>query len=728
MQKTIINTVIALAICIFIIINIEGSVEMTIPFHVYNHNLEFDFDLINHSIAASDKITLNSSERYFRFLLNRDFTVSRVTVQDKKRKCKRIDDYDWSLFGDNFESEDSLFFQRCAMYRVKLKKKELKLDSLYITVQYQGTLYDTVSVAAFSRAQIADQTMGIIGEEGIYLSPEACYYPYIDEQPAVFQVTTYTPQDYLTVTDGRLAATKTANGFRLTQWEGEQPADGIYISGGKWELVQDEYNGVQIYSFFFPEDRELGEQYAGAVARYLQLYDGLIGEYSYSKFAVVENFFSTGYGMPSWTLLGREVVKLPWIIHTSLGHEICHNWWGNGVFVDYKNGNWCEGLTTYCADYLYKERKSSDDARQYRRTINQDYTAYVNQANDYPLTEFRERTETYTRAIGYGKSTMVFHMLKILLGEEIFWKSLQDFYREFLYEKASWDDIQNVFENNYGEDLEWFFKQWVHQKGAPYLSISQVSLENFPSGYRISLKIQQEEPLFNLKIPLTVYYDGAEATQWFSVSSAEELISIECADKPLAVCVDSDFHLFRRLDRREYPASLSEVLGAEKQMIVLPTLGEADKIQAYREMAENLTRSGDAIIISDDEISGSLLGVISYFVLGMPDENQMFELLADNGVEWSNWIVFTGEGQNFRIMNQTFQSEDASFLITLRNPLNIRQSIAVFSATSAEEIEQTGRKIFHYGKYSYLAFEGGKNKLKGNWDVILSPLRYDFGK
>ena len=98
--------------------------------------------------------------------------------------------------------------------------------------------------------------------------------------------------------------------------------------------------------------------------RYIALYEELIGPYPFQQFSIVENFFPTGYGFPSYTLLGSTVIRLPFIIETSLGHEIAHCWWGNGVLVDDRQGNWCEGLTTYLADYLYKERTSEEEGRQ----------------------------------------------------------------------------------------------------------------------------------------------------------------------------------------------------------------------------------------------------------------------------------------------------------------------------------------------------------------------------
>ena len=70
------------------------------------------------------------------------------------------------------------------------------------------------------------------------------------------------------------------------------------------------------------------------------MYRQLIGPYPYGKFALVENFWETGYGMASFTLLGPQVIRFPFILNSSYPHEILHNWWGNSVFVDYASGNW----------------------------------------------------------------------------------------------------------------------------------------------------------------------------------------------------------------------------------------------------------------------------------------------------------------------------------------------------------------------------------------------------
>ena len=134
--------------------------------------------------------------------------------------------------------------------------------------------------------------------------------------------------------------------------------------------------------------------------------------------------------MPSFTLLGSNIIRLPFIINTSYPHEVLHDWWGNSVYVDYSRGNWSEGITAYMADHLMAELSMTGNT--YRRDTLQKFTDYVNAKNDFPLTKFINRYNAPSEAIGYGKALMFFHMLRMKLGDEIFKKSFNHFYIIFL--------------------------------------------------------------------------------------------------------------------------------------------------------------------------------------------------------------------------------------------------------------------------------------------------------
>ncbi len=247
----------------------------------------------------------------------------------------------------------------------------------------------------------------------------------------------------------------------------------------------------------------LSKTYLDAAASYIEFYEHLLGAYPFPKFAVVENFFPTGYGFPSYTLLGASVLKLPFIPETSLRHEIAHSWWGNGVLVDYASGNWCEGLTTYVADYLSQEIASAADARLYRQQILQDYATLVTPGTDFPLRLFEGRVSPATRAVGYGKAAFVFHMIRQRLGDETFWKCLRRIYKERLFVKTSWEDFRNVFVSTGGwnpEGGQLVFRSVGCEKRRPCLKASGCANQTGCLGLACDGFLLQDPPFYDLDI------------------------------------------------------------------------------------------------------------------------------------------------------------------------------------------------------------------------------------
>jgi aminopeptidase N len=237
------------------------------------------------------------------------------------------------------------------------------------------------------------------------------------------------------------------------------------------------------------------------------MYRKLVGPYPFTKFALVENFWETGYGMPSFTLLGEQIIRFPFILNSSYPHELLHNYWGNSAYVDFKSGNWCEGLTAYMADHLIAEQRGQ--AAEYRRTTLQKFTDYVNPSNDFPLNKFSSRTNPSSEAIGYGKNMMMWDMLREMVGDDAFVRSFQRFYRDNKFKAASYNSIRLAFEAVSGKNLKAFFDQWVDRKGAPELSLSNIHTERSKEGYRLqfTLKQIQKEDVFVLDVPVAVSFE-----------------------------------------------------------------------------------------------------------------------------------------------------------------------------------------------------------------------------
>ena len=451
------------------------------------------------------------------------------------------------------------------------------------------------------------------------------------------------------------------------------------------------------------------------------MYQRLIGPYPYAKFALVENFWETGYGMPSFTLLGSQVIRLPFIVDTSYPHEILHNWWGNGVYVDYAGGNWSEGLTAYLADHLLQEQKGN--GAEYRRGTLQKYADFVSAGRDFPLTQFTSRHSAQTEAVGYGKAMMLFHMLRRKLGDEVFIRALQNFYRDYRFKRAGFADIEQIFSLASGKDLKSFFAQWVQQTGAPQLHLVSVRAgpaKSSDSGaYELEVRIEQSRPgpAYDLDVPLAITLAGRDDAYAATVRIREKqaVVHVALPAQPLRVDLDPEFDLFRRLDRAEIPPALSQVFGAERLLIVLPRKAPPDQRAQYLAIAQAWQRqpSRETRIRWDDEFK-ALPGQGAVWLFG--DENR-----------------FRGEFRNAMIQGGAMLSEGGVWLAREYDrtqdavvlTAHIGQIPAAWLAVpDAAMLPALARKLPHYAKFSYAAFSGvaATNLIKGVWPVARSPL------
>ncbi|NDF86104.1 MAG: peptidase M28, partial [Gammaproteobacteria bacterium] len=323
---------------------------------------------------------------------------------------------------------------RAARYRAVLTA-----GSRSIRLRYRGKIDFGFDTPGQEYARGFSETAGTINEQGVYLAGSTLWYPYLGETLFTFDLTASAPAGWQLISPGSGTAGTPDATISVARWKVTTPVDELHIVGGPLTRYVRQAGAISAEVYLRKPDEALAAKYLEATARNLEMYRTLIGPYPYDKFALVENFWETGYGMPSFTLLGPQIIRFPFILTSSYPHEVLHNWWGNGVFVDYGTGNWCEGLTAYHADHLYKEQQGQ--GAEYRRDTLKKYRDFVKESRDFPLAEFRSRHSPATEAVGYGKALMTFHMLRRRVGDEAYVRGLQRFYREQRGKRASFDDL-----------------------------------------------------------------------------------------------------------------------------------------------------------------------------------------------------------------------------------------------------------------------------------------------
>ena len=590
-----------------------------------------------------------------------------------------------------------------------------------IQLEYGGEIFHALSDESAELARGMRDSVGMIASEGVFLNGASAWYPRFEDELVSFALEARLPKDWDTVSQGARTRHDVDGEMRVVRWEELHPQDEIYLLAAPFTEYSQTTDGVQAMVFLRTPDEALARTYLDATVRYTTMYSQLLGPYPYAKFALVENFWETGFGMPSFTLLGSKVLRLPFIVSSSYPHEILHNWWGNGVYVDFARGNWSEGLTSYLADHLLQEQRG--EGANYRRAALQKYTDFVSIARDFPLTEFRSRHSSTTEAVGYGKTLLLFHMLRRELGDAAFVQALQEFYRRFQFKSASFDDVKTVFTEIAKKNLDASFDAWVKRSGAPQLRVSNVQTKPDGDGFVLSANIEQTQPdaAFPLVLPLAVHLQGVEtAYQTTARMEGKQLaLSLRVPARPVRLDVDPEFDIFRRLNQAEIPPALSQVFGAEKTLILIPAEAPAALRKAYEELAQAWRAAEpDKIEIKADSALKALPKNRAVWLLGW--ENRWLTKLQPA----LQGYAFKVDNDGASINTQRYTRAEQALVVSARSPVNPAVSLAWLASNNPQTIAALTRKLPHYARYSFLAFQNSdvSNTLKGQWPVVGSPL------
>jgi len=508
------------------------------------------------------------------------------------------------------------------------------------------------------------------------------WYPRLSG-PGLYSLSVFVPTGLVAVSEADVAGHEDVNGGRRYDFDLFEPTDSITLVVDRYEVIEKQAGLVSVEAYFFREDRELAKKYLDRAAGYIRMYEEIIGPFPYRRFAVVEGALPTGYSMPTFTLIGRSVAKLPFILDTSLGHEVLHQWYGNSVRIA-EGGNWAEGLTAYMADYLYDEKKGA--GADHRKRLLTDYQSYVKPGSELALREFMSRTDLATRAVGYAKGAMVFHMLRGEVGDDVFRGGLRRFYEENRNSEAGWDDLRKAFEAVSGQDLDWFFRQWVETRGALGLSISAAYPLVLGGKDKVYIEVTQEGEPRRFLLPVRVVSEAGAMEHKVRMEGKRQGFELEAGGRPVAVVLDRGYDLMRRLDEPEVPPTVSMLTGAGEGTVVMP---EKDR-DKYEPVASAFASRGYAIVNE-----------------GGPGYSELAKKAA---------VIMSGAEGVFRRLygkKPDNPAPGAGFVIDVqKNPLSLERPLAIVYVSSRQEAEAAAGKISHYGRYSRLAFKSGDNTLK----------------
>ncbi len=357
------------------------------------------------------------------------------------------------------------------------------------------------------------------------------------------------PAHYQVISNGLLVEeTDLPGGRRRTYWRQSVPiAPWLYVLGVARFAVQhvDTFQGKAIQTWVYAQDRDAGfYDFAVPTRDVLQFYSDKVGPFSYEKLANVQSnsvsggmesasaiFYSEGSVVGDRNVRWRNVVI----------HEIAHQWFGNAVTESDWNDVWLsEGFATYFTLLYIEHAYGRDEFLSGLESSRQRILEFDKQRPDYRVVHdnLSDMSQVTTGQI-YQKGAWILHMLRGIVGDEVFWTGIRSYYRAHQDGHATTADFRGEMERASGRDLRGFFDQWLTRGGLVRLDGDWAYSADAKS---ITIRLTQRDRarIFAMPLQVGVYTAGnsTPAITTVQLSDASHQFQIAAGQRPDRVVLD----------------------------------------------------------------------------------------------------------------------------------------------------------------------------------------------
>ncbi|MCP4219260.1 MAG: M1 family metallopeptidase, partial [bacterium] len=273
---------------------VSGLIQAAPP--LAHHKLQVRITPAENHLWVRDEITgpACGKEKPLHFLLHGNLKITSCSagISIKKESGQLTTEFS-GINTAQFEIEKKIPIQH---YSITFQSDTAAEKTFFL--EYEGKINHPIKKNGGEYARGFSETPGIIDGKGAYLAGASFWYPWFNDNLFTYHMETTVPKDWDTVSQGKRAKHDISGQTRITTWDSPEPMDEIYLSAAKFKEYSIKVGKVDVLAFLRSEDRGLANKYLETTGQYLEMYERLIGRYPYSKFALIENFWETGYGMP----------------------------------------------------------------------------------------------------------------------------------------------------------------------------------------------------------------------------------------------------------------------------------------------------------------------------------------------------------------------------------------------------------------------------------------------
>src|SRR6202162_6311292 len=556
----------SLALPLVVLLSVPSQAAEKARMRVDDYQIEAELDPHLHQITARAKV---------KFTALQDLSVAVFELHNDLRVAKVVDEKNQPLSAERVTQDSTV--------RVPLPAGLPKDASTTLTFEYEGTLEtaDDSPVPGLKLASISDDTS--------YLLYAGRWFPVsgygLNRFTATISVTV--PAHMLaigsgkaTVTDNPPSKKPNTNGLptkTFTFVYAKPSFPGTIVAGIFQEHKSDEA-GMDLHVYFKPAHQALAPEYTTTAVQEFTYFVTLYGTPLSQKLNVVE---LPGDTVPyAWA---PEIVGLagPSITEKTnyrlLANAIAHQWWGVSVSPATKDDWWLvDGFSRYSEAMYVENAAGAAGLEEAVKDMSVGALAY----DTVPLSSASKLDpfSTEFQSLVTDKGAMILHMLRWVLGEDKYNKTMREFAETYAGKSASMDDFRTIAEKYYGEQLTWFFSQWLDSTGAPEFKVKYTTYRmGSNKGFRVTGEIAQDLDLFRMPVDLRIDTDGKTEDKKLEVVGTNSTFTVETFGRPRRIAVDPDHHVLTNSSDVKLRASILRGMAMQQQGDLSGALVEFNK-------------------------------------------------------------------------------------------------------------------------------------------------------
>jgi tetratricopeptide (TPR) repeat protein len=537
-----------------------------IRLRVDDYQIEAELTPHIHQISARAKV---------KFTALQDLNTAIFELHNGLRVTRVLDEKNQPLSAERVTQDSTI--------RVPLPTGLSKDASTTLTFEYEG------SIETADDSPVPGLMLAHIGDDTSYLLYAGRWFPVsgygLNRFTATISVTVPAHMMVIgsgktTVTDNPPSKKPNTNGLptkTFTFVYSKPSFPGTIVAGIFQEYKSDEA-GIDLHVFFKPDHQKLAPEYTTTAVQEFTYFITLYGTPLSSKLNVVE---LPGDTVPyAWApeiagLAGPSITERT--NYRLLADAIAHQWWGVSVSPATKDDWWViDGFSRY-SEAMYVE--SAAGTAGFEEAI-KDMSVGALAYDTIPLSSAAKLDpfSTEFQSLVTDKGAMILHMLRWVLGEDKYLKTMREFSETYAGKSATMDDFKEIAEKHYGEQLTWFFSQWLDSTGAPEFKVKYTTYRmGNNKGFRVTGEISQDLDLFRMPVDLRIDTDGKTEDKKIEVVGTSSPFTVETFGRPRRIAVDPDHHVLTNTSDVKLHASILRGQALQQQGDLSGALTEFNK-------------------------------------------------------------------------------------------------------------------------------------------------------